>query len=190
MDRENQMAEDLQRTSKFLSLVLRHKPEVIGICLDEHGWVEVAVLIEAAGRHGRPLTRALVEQVVRTSDKQRFALSADGLRLRANQGHSVPVDLQLSPSVPPEVLYHGTATRFVASIKVEGLRPGSRQQVHLSATTATALNVGQRHGKPIVLTVRARALHEAGQRFYLAENGVWLTDAVAPQYLQIPEFPS
>ena len=181
------MTQDLIRISKFLSLVLRHKPEAIGIALDDNGWVEVAVLIAAAARHGRALTQAVVEQVVAGNDKQRFAFSADGLRIRASQGHSVRVDLELQPSVPPEVLYHGTATRFVGSIKAQGLRPGSRQQVHLSASPTTAAAVGQRHGKPVVLTVSARRLHDAGQRFYLSENGVWLTDHVAPEHLTFPE---
>ena len=134
--------------SKFLSLVLRHKPETIGLTLDANGWADVEELMERARQNGRPLTRPLLERVVAENDKKRFALSEDGTKIRANQGHSITVDLALKPQLPPETLYHGTASRFIASIRQQGLRPGSRQHVHLSVDEATATNVGQRHGKP------------------------------------------
>src|SRR5215470_5379984 len=127
--------------SKFLSLVLRHKPEEIGLTLDGQGWADVEDLIERANRRGVPLTRELVERVVATNDKKRFALSADGARIRASQGHSVEVDLGLEPRQPPEVLFHGTATRFLAGIAEKGLLPGKRQYVHLSLDEATAVTV-------------------------------------------------
>lgn len=177
----------LKRTSKFLSLVLRHKPEAAHVTLDAHGWVAVEALIHGAHEAGVALDRALLEEVVRTSDKQRFAFSADGQRIRANQGHSVRIDLQLSPVQPPPMLFHGTATRFLASIRTHGLRPGSRQHLHLSSDAATATRVGQRHGTPVVLMVRAEAMHAAGHRFYQSANGVWLTDSVPPEHLAFPE---
>ncbi|MGQ9482194.1 RNA 2'-phosphotransferase [Chloroflexus sp.] len=163
---------ELTRISKFLSLVLRHRPEQIGLSLDQHGWAEVDELIRCANRHGLPLSRAQLEQVVAENDKQRFAFSADGRRIRANQGHSLPVDLQLTPAQPLPVLYHGTAERFVESIKRDGLLPGKRQYVHLSQDEATALTVGQRHGRPVVLTVHAAAMTAAGYVFYVSANGV------------------
>jgi putative RNA 2'-phosphotransferase len=138
---------NLVQLSKFLSLVLRHKPEVIGLALDESGWANVAELVRRATDNGQPLTRELVTQIVAESDKQRFVLSADGLRIRAIQGHSVKVDLALPRTVPPATLYHGTTTRFLASIRATGLNSGQRQHVHLSADEATATKVGQRHGK-------------------------------------------
>jgi putative RNA 2'-phosphotransferase len=181
------MTDDVVRVSKFLSLILRHKPEAIGLTLDEHGWVEVEELIRLANRSGRSLTRSLVERAVAENDKRRFALSADGTRIRANQGHSVAVDLALSPVEPPELLYHGTATRFLDSIRSQGLHAGSRQHVHLSPDVVTATKVGQRHGRPVVLVIRARAMHAAGHAFFLSANGVWLTARVPVEYLRFPE---
>ena len=172
----------LEKTSKFLSFVLRHKPEAIGLDLDVNGWVALDLLIEkAAGEIA--LNRSLIEEVVRTSEKQRFALSEDGERIRANQGHSVKVDLQLEPKEPPAVLYHGTATRFLDSILAEGLRPGQRHHVHLSADEETAVAVGKRHGKPVVLKIASAEMQAQGFLFFLSENGVWLTDRVPPAYL-------
>ncbi|MEM1093278.1 MAG: RNA 2'-phosphotransferase [Bacteroidota bacterium] len=176
-----------KRTSKFLSLVLRHKPEAAGVTLDAHGWVAVDALLQGAQAAGVTLDRAMLDEVVRTSDKQRFAFSADGQRIRASQGHSVRVDLQLAPVQPPATLFHGTATRFLASIRTYGLRPGTRQHVHLSADATTATRVGQRHGTPVVLTVHASPLHAAGHRFFRSANGVWLTDTVPPDHLTFPE---
>ena len=172
--------------SKFLSLVLRHEPERIGITLDEAGWTDVDALLAAAAKHGNAFTRDELLHVVATNDKKRFALSDDGTRIRASQGHSVSVELGYGPVEPPETLYHGTATRFVESIRREELRPGERQHVHLSATPETATNVGQRHGKPIVLVVRAGVMHRAGHPFYRSANGVWLTASVPAEFLEFP----
>ena len=180
------MDKELARLSKFLSLVLRHEPDRIGLTLDNGGWVAVEALLRAVNQAGLPLTQATLERIVTENDKQRFRFSEDGLRIRANQGHSVEIDLGLTPLVPPDVLYHGTATRFLEAIRQEGLRPQSRQHVHLSPDVTTAVKVGQRHGKPVVLTVKSGAMHSAGYHFYQADNGVWLTDHVPPSYLVIP----
>lgn len=173
----------LEKTSKFLSFALRHKPESIGLELDPNGWVDLAELIEKASSE-ISLDRDLVQQVVVTSEKQRFALSEDGMRIRANQGHSVKVDLELTPKDPPALLYHGTATRFLPSILEEGLRPGQRHHVHLSADVDTATSVGQRHGVPVVLQIFAAAMQGQGHVFFLSKNGVWLTDKVPPAFLR------
>lgn len=173
----------LVRSSKMLSRILRHEPGLVGITLDGAGWVRVDELLTALAARGRPLTRAELDHVVATNNKRRFGYSSDGLSIRANQGHTVAVDLGLAATVPPSVLYHGTADRHLAAIFHEGLRPMARQDVHLSADTETATRVGARHGRPVVLTVNAAAMTAAGHEFRLSENGVWLTDAVPPQYL-------
>jgi len=178
------MDKNLVSVSKFLSLVLRHQPDVIGLALSNTGWVSVDALLEAAARHGNPLSRELLDEVVFSNDKQRFAFSDDGLSIRANQGHSVSVDLELQPKTPPAVLFHGTATRFLSVIWEQGLRPMQRHHVHLSANLEVAQRVGSRHGKPIVLTVAAEAMNRDGIQFYQSANGVWLTDEVAPKYLR------
>jgi len=170
-----------------MSLVLRHEPEKYGLTLDEHGWVKVDDLIAAANRAGVPLTHATLQQVVAENEKQRFAFSEDGVSIRARQGHSITVDLELVPLDPPAQLYHGTATRFLESIRQQGLLRGSRQHVHLSADVVTALKVGQRHGKPVVLTVRSSAMHLDGFRFYQSENRVWLVNSVPASYLIFPD---
>ncbi|MDH0612219.1 MULTISPECIES: RNA 2'-phosphotransferase [unclassified Agrobacterium] len=170
-------------TSKFLSYVLRHAPESIGLTLDAQGWADVADLLAKANASGMPLDEAGLFSVVAESDKKRFTLSEDGRRIRAAQGHSVKVDLGQPPVEPPPQLFHGTATRFLESIMREGLRPGSRQQVHLSEDRTTAHSVGQRHGKPAVLVVDAGRMFSEGHRFYQADNGVWLTDEVPTAYL-------
>jgi len=169
--------------SKFLSLVLRHEPQSIGIELDVGGWVAVDDLIAQARRAGVAIDDDVLRTVVAENDKKRFTLSADGSRIRAAQGHSVAVDLDLVPAVPPEILFHGTALASLEAIFREGLTPQSRQKVHLSADTETALKVGQRHGKPVVLTVAAGRMQADGLTFWQAENAVWLTDAVPPAYL-------
>jgi putative RNA 2'-phosphotransferase len=176
----------LVSTSKFLSLALRHRPEAIGLALDENGWANIGELIRLSNARGRNLSRELVERVVATNEKQRFTISPDGERIRAAQGHSVQIDLELAPCQPPELLFHGTAARFLASIRKEGLRRGKRLHVHLSKDEATAQAVGARHGEPVVLTVAARAMHQNGYLFYLSENGVWLTEHVPPQFLSYP----
>jgi putative RNA 2'-phosphotransferase len=173
--------------SKFLSLVLRHKPEAIGLTLDANGWADVEELITRANQQGKQLTRPLLEKIVATNDKKRFAFSEDGTRIRASQGHSVTVDLDLKPQTPPEVLFHGTATRFLDSIKKLGLLPVNRQHVHLSLDEETAVKVGQRHGKPVILRIRSGEMHRTGSEFFLSENGVWLTASVPPEILEIPD---
>lgn len=173
-------------TSKFLSLVLRHQPELIGLTLDRAGWASVDALLAACAAHGRPLTRAELAQLVADSDKQRFALSPDGTQIRANQGHSVAVDLALAPRTPPDTLFHGTHAGALRFIREEGLVKGERHHVHLSADLATAKKVGARRGPPVILTVRAGAMAAAGHVFYCADNGVWLVDAVPAAFLDLP----
>lgn len=177
------MRNDLISGSKFLSLVLRHDPGKVGLVLDDQGWVSVAELLAKCEQAGKPIGRERLLEIVSTNDKSRFTLSPDGLRIRAAQGHSVPVELGLQPVAPPAFLFHGTATRFLDSILREGLKPQSRQQVHLSADSETATKVGQRHGKPVVLRVDAGRMFEAGHAFIQADNGVWLTDRVPPEFL-------
>ena len=178
------MSEQPAATSKFLSLVLRHRPDAIGITLDAEGWVSVEVLLAACAQHGRTISREQLDAVVRTNDKQRFAFSADGSRIRANQGHSLPVDLGLAPVEPPELLYHGTVSRFLESIRRDGLTKGKRHHVHLSPDIQTATKVGQRRGRPVVLVIEAGRMFREGHTFDRSENGVWLTDAVPPDYLR------
>lgn len=173
----------LTKLSKFLSLVLRHRPDTIGLNLDESGWAEVSELTEKARKVGVNLTPAIIRQIVATSDKQRFTLSPDCSRIRANQGHSVPVELGLQELEPPEFLYHGTARRNLISIRREGIRRGRRNHVHLSTDKDRAEKVGVRHGQPIVLIVLAAKMHQDGFQFFLSENGVWLTEHVATEYL-------
>lgn len=178
----------LIRQSKFLSLVLRHEPEKVGLTLDPQGWVGVDELLRAFAARGRGLTRDQLETIVSTSDKQRFAFSPDGTRIRANQGHSVEgVDLNLPPAAPPEILFHGTADRFLESIRASGLIKGARHHVHLSAELQTARKVGSRHGRLVVLEVAAGEMHRAGHVFFVSANGVWLADAVPAQFLRVME---
>jgi len=173
--------------SRLLSFVLRHKPETIGIQLDHEGWVPVTTLLAALQTHGSPVSMDELQEVVATNEKQRFAFSADGMCIRASQGHSITVDLGYQPVAPPEILYHGTGEKYIQQIRQEGLRKRSRRHVHLSPDHATALAVGQRHGKPVILEVLAGAMARNGYRFFLSDNGVWLTDAVPVEYLVFPE---
>lgn len=175
----------LVKMSRFISLVLRHKPHTIDLALDAGGWASVEELIAGAQRAHVPLTIELLRRIVAENDKQRFTLSEDGLRIRANQGHSIAVDLGLEAVPPPERLYHGTARRFLGSIQRQGLVAKGRQHVHLSADEATALNVGCRHGAPIVLMVDAARMQRDGITFYRSANGVWLTEQVPVEYLEI-----
>ena len=179
------MRKELVRTSRFLSLVLRHDPAVVGIELDPSGWVDVEVLLRALARHRSPITRELLDEIVATNDKRRFEMSADARMIRAAQGHSLRVDLGLPPRTPPELLFHGTAERFLEAILREGLLPGLRDHVHLSLDLHAAKQVGARHGRPVVLDVRAGAMASAGHAFYLSGNGVWLTHTVPPSFLSI-----
>ena len=174
------------RASKFLSLVLRHEPERVGLVLGEAGWVGVDELLRAVNQHGMPLTLDGLKHVVATSDKKRFAFSDDGVSIRASQGHSVEVDLQYEPQTPPERLYHGTATRFLDGIRKDGLQRMERHDVHLSAETKVTLQVGGRHGKPALLTIRAGEMHRAGHAFRRSANGVWLVNHVPPQFIEFP----
>ena len=176
----------MKETSKFLSYVLRHAPETIGLVLDENGWANVDELVLKAREAGRAFDRAALLDAVATSDKRRFTLSPDGMRIRAAQGHSVGIDLGLALKVPPAMLFHGTAAGTVPAILIEGLKPGRRTKVHLSLDEETAGKVGQRHGKPVVLRVDAAGMHANGLPFWRAENGVWLTDHVPPQFLRTP----
>jgi putative RNA 2'-phosphotransferase len=171
------------RTSKFLSRVLRHDPGLIGVRLDEAGWIDVAQLLTALAAHGRPITRSELERVVVDNDKRRFAFSADGLRIRASQGHSVPVELGYAESAPPAVLYHGTHSGAADAIWRDGLLPMRRHAVHLSSDRGTAERVGSRRGRPVVFTVDAAAMATAGFVFQVSTNGVWLTERVPPEYL-------
>jgi putative RNA 2'-phosphotransferase len=179
------MHNELIEVSKFLSLVLRHKPEVIGLSLTPQGWVLIENLLVAAKAHGKIIGRDVLDEVVFTNDKKRFAFSSDGLSLRANQGHSIDVDLELTPQLPPKVLYHGTATRFLPKIQAAGLIKMDRQHVHLSAHEDTATRVGARHGKPVVLLVNAEKMSGDGIPFFLSLNGVWLTEHVPLQYITV-----
>ena len=172
----------LKETSKFISLILRHKPETIGITLDEHGWADVSELIEGINKT-TPFNMQMLEEIVSTDNKQRYSFNDDKTLIRANQGHSIPVDVELKKTVPPEVLYHGTGEKYVTSIDKEGLIPKSRLYVHLSKDEETALNVGKRHGKPVVYKVNAKRMAEDGYEFFLSVNGVWLTKAVPKEYL-------
>lgn len=169
--------------SKLLSYVLRHAPEHVGLTLDANGWVSIDVLISRFQATGVEVDRQMLEQIVAGSDKQRFTLSDDGLRIRAAQGHSVKIDLALESSTPPPLLFHGTAKANLDVILTEGLKPGQRQHVHLSLDEETAMKVGGRHGKPVVLRVDAARMSADGLIFYQAENGVWLTDKVPAAYL-------
>ena len=169
--------------SKFLSYVLRHRPDEIGITLDAQGWVAIDVLLAAAAAHGRRITPEDLDFVVENNNKNRFAFSEDGTRIRASQGHSTEVDLGYRPSTPPAVLYHGTAVGNLACIRAEGLHKGQRHHVHLSIDTATAAQVGGRHGRPAVLVVQAGEMHAAGYEFFLSANGVWLVEHVPVAFI-------
>lgn len=178
------MTKKLTEASKLLSYLLRHEPQSIGLTLDREGWADIAELITGANQSGHELNEGLIRSAVDNSDKKRFSISADGLRIRAVQGHSTEsVAITYAEKVPPEFLYHGTATRFLESILKEGLKPGKRQHVHLSEDIQTATAVGQRYGKPVVLKIEALTMYGQGFKFYRAENGVWLADKIPAQHL-------
>lgn len=180
------MTHDTVKVSKFLSLVLRHKPEHIGLVLDGEGWADIDDLMARARANGMALTREIILQVVETSDKQRFALDSTGQRIRANQGHSIDVDLGLEAREPPPILFHGTSAAAIASIMAGGLHAARRQYVHLSPDETTAIKVGQRHGPPVVLHIDAARMRAAGHAFFLSTNGVWLTDCVPVEFIKFP----
>ena len=170
--------------SKFISLILRHHPEAVNIQLDEHGWADVEELIAGIKKTGKRINRELLEEIVQTDQKQRYSFNEDKTLIRANQGHSISVDVELKELEPPALLYHGTAVGFLDSIQKEGLKPMGRLYVHLSKDVETALNVGRRHGKPVVLKIRSGDMYRDGQVFYMSENGVWLTKRVDTKYFQ------
>lgn len=172
-------SKQINEASKFLSYVLRHEPQAIGLQLDSEGWGNIDSLIAGAAKEGLNLDMMLIQAIVSSSDKRRFSISEDGLRIRAVQGHSTPtVSLQHIEKAPPDFLYHGTATRFLESIHQQGLIAGSRHYVHLSHDIPTAIAVGQRYGTPVVLKIEALRMHQQGFKFFEAENGVWLTEHV------------
>lgn len=170
------------KLGRFLSLVLRHEPQAAGITLDEHGWAEVPALLAGVQATGRKIDMEILERIVRENPKQRYSFNEDHTKIRANQGHSVDVDVELKEAEPPQLLYHGTATRFLPAIRQEGIRKMERQYVHLSADMQVATDVGKRHGAPAVITIDAAAMRRDGVTFYLSENGVWLCDHVPPKY--------
>lgn len=175
--------------SKFLSFVLRHRPDAIGLTLDREGWASITELIQRATASGHKIDENSIQKAVAENDKKRFSISSDGKSIRAVQGHSTAeVAMSYEARVPPPRLFHGTASRFVSAIEREGLRPGGRHHVHLSADQETAMRVGKRHGKPVVLIVRSREMQAAGHNFYLAENGVWLTESVPNNFIDFPDY--
>lgn len=174
---------DLTKTSRFISLILRHKPETIGIALDEHGWAKVAELIDGISKT-QYIDMAMLEKIVATDNKQRFSFNEDKTLIRANQGHSISVDVELPEKKPPVVLYHGTGEKYVSSIDEQGLIPKSRLYVHLSKDEQTAKTVGSRHGKPVIYEIHADEMYEDGYQFYLSVNGVWLTKSVPTKYMK------
>jgi putative RNA 2'-phosphotransferase len=175
----------LVKTSKYLSRHLRHHPERIGLTLEPGGWIPVDALLRACRSQAFALTLDDLRQVVERNDKQRFSFDETGTRIRANQGHSVAVDLELEPASPPALLFHGTGVRFLDSIMRAGLTRAGRHHVHLSSDTATATRVGARHGRPVVLEVAATRMREDGFTFYVTSNGIWLTLAVPTAYLKV-----
>lgn len=178
----------MQSTSKFISLILRHKPQVIGISLDEHGWADVQELIGGINRvEGHFLDRDTLEEIVRRDEKQRYSFNEDHSLIRANQGHSIPVDVELEEMTPPDVLWHGTGEKYVPSIDVQGLLPKSRLYVHLSSDMETARKVGSRHGRPVIYEIDCRQMVRDGFRFFLSANHVWLTKEVPVTYLRKAE---
>lgn len=181
------MSDRFKRTSKFMSLVLRHRPEAAGVTLDAGGYVAVDALLAALGRNGHALSREGLDELVASNDKKRFAFDETGTLIRAVQGHSRDVDLGYDPAEPPVVLFHGTVAKFLASIRDEGLKPRGRQFVHLSGDHETAVTVGRRRGDPVVLEIAAASMAAEGCLFYLATNGVWLTEAVPPGFVSFPE---
>ncbi|VEP14341.1 putative RNA 2'-phosphotransferase [Hyella patelloides LEGE 07179] len=175
----------LVKISKFLSYHLRHRPDLLGLELSPGGWVEVNRLLQAAKKHNFSISSLELQQVVEQNDKQRFSFNERGNLIRANQGHSVRVDLQLKPVTPPDVLYHGTYSKAIASIKKQGLKKMSRHHVHLSSDINTAQRVGARRGYPVIFQIDALAMSKAGYIFYCSDNGVWLTEEIPVKYLQV-----
>ncbi len=173
--------------SKFLSLILRHQPEKLGISLNKQGWTSVSILLERMQQQGKNVDLEQLQNVVANDNKQRYSFSPDGSMIRANQGHSIPIDLGYEAIPPPDILYHGTAIQNLASIKEKGLVKGNRHHVHLSATAETATAVGKRYGHPILLQIKTAEMAAAGHQFFCSENGVWLCDYIPPHFLIYPD---
>ncbi len=178
-------SEELKQKSKWLSKHLRHSPQKVGLILEDGGWVTVDDLLKAANRNHMPMTLRELDEVVANNDKQRFSFDSKGHKIRANQGHSVEIDLQLQPLTPPATLFHGTATKNKEAILAQGLNKGKRHHVHLSREVQTAIQVGSRHGKPLVLTIDALGMHANGFDFYRSDNGVWLVEEVPPRFISL-----
>lgn len=174
---------NIEKLSKFISLILRHKPEEIGISLDDFGWAKVEDLITGINNSGRNIDIEILEEIVRTDDKQRYSFNEDKTKIRANQGHSIPVTIEFKELEPPATLYHGTSTKSIEGIKQQGIKSMSRLYVHLSKDFETAKKVGSRHGECVVLVINAKRMYEEGIKFYLSENGVWLTEYVDTKYI-------
>ncbi|MGH2665521.1 RNA 2'-phosphotransferase [Flavobacterium sp.] len=179
MDKKN-----TKEISKFLSLVLRHSPQTIQLILDENGWAKVDELIEQCNKYQKVIDIELLQYVVENNDKKRFAFNDDKTKIRASQGHSIVVELELDEVIPTDLLFHGTVERFLDAIAKEGLQKMERQHLHLSKDKETAIKVGSRRGKPVILTVKAKEMHDDGFKFYLSENKVWLTDHVPAKYIE------
>lgn len=179
-----------EQLGRFLSLILRHKPSAAGITLDSHGWADVNELIAGVNQTGKQLNREILERIVRGNQKQRYSFNSDHSKIRANQGHSIPVDLEFTPAVPPSFLFHGTTSRFLESIRKQGITRQSRQYVHLSSDRKTAEKVGARHGKPVILVIDAQRMLQDGRTFYLSENGVWLCKDIPWNYVKEVEYPA
>ena len=175
---------DLVKMGKYLSLILRHKPELINLKIDEHGWVEVDQLLKGINDSGRYISKEMLDIIVNTNNKKRYQYNDDQTKIRANQGHSIKVDVELQEKVPPDVLYHGTAQKYLDKIKKSGIRKMNRLYVHLSKDIQTAINVGKRHGQPIVLVIDTKKMLRDGYKFYYSYNGVWLCDDIAYSYIE------
>ena len=178
--------QELTSLSKYLSLILRHRPEVANIQLDENGWTSVAELLNQLKAKRKAIDKSTLEAIVENDNKQRYAFSEDGLYIRANQGHSVKIDLGYEAMTPPDILYHGTADKFISNIRKEGLKKRTRHHVHLSAELSTAKSVGSRHGTLVVLIIKTKEMHQAGYDFFQSDNGVWLTDNIPPAFIDFP----
>lgn len=179
-------AKEKTQLSKSLSKTLRHQPERVGVKLDDAGWCYVEELLEGYASKGKAISRSMLDEVVRTNDKKRFSFSEDGTRIRANQGHSIHVELGYESDTPPDILYHGTPQQFVDAIAVEGLKKMNRHHVHLHVDIETSTAVGQRRGKPVLLVIRALDMVKAGHEFFVTPNDVWLTDHVPAEYIDFP----
>ncbi len=181
------MRNSLKRASKFMSLILRHKPQAIGAELDDNGWLDVEVLLAGMRKRGHRIDKMILREIVVTNEKKRFAFNIDKTKIRASQGHSLEVDVEMPETEPPEFLYHGTVDKFMDAIKEKGLLPMTRQHVHLSQDKETAINVGGRRGKPIILSVRTGDMFKDGKIFYLSANNVWLTEDVPSEYIEFKD---